>query len=101
MRQIETNKWFVLAKNVGVIQKLDDNAVIKYDRVRKVLIDCEGYMSCSCGYVQRMLMPCRHICAVIGNPAYYIPSMFHVRWYKKFFIITVLLTKKECARELV
>ena len=85
VRQIDTYKWFVLAKNVGIMQKLDHNAAIKYDRVRKVLIDSEGYMSCSCGYVQRMLMPCRHICAVIGNPAYYIPSMFHVRWYKKFY----------------
>ena len=78
VRRIATDTWFVLSKNVGIIQKLDNNEVKKFDRVCKVLIDSEGYMSCSCGYVQRMLMPCRHICAVISNPAYYTPSMFHV-----------------------
>ena len=59
--------------------------VIKqYDRVRIVSIDCEGFMSCSCGYVQMYLMPCRHICAVIDDKQLYAPSMFHIRWHKLY-----------------
>ena len=99
VRRIDTNKWFVLANNVGKRRKLHDDEVKKYDRVRKVFIDSEGYMSCSCGYVQRMLMPCRHLCAVIGNPSYYIPSMFHVRWYKKcFYYYRPTYKEKMCER---
>ena len=55
-----------------------------YDRVRIVSIDCEGFMSCSCGKVQMYMMPCRHICAIIDKKEYYIPSMFHIRWHKMF-----------------
>ena len=41
-------------------------------------------MSCSCGYVQRFLLPCRHICAVLDYIEYYEPSLFHIRWHKDF-----------------
>ena len=41
-------------------------------------------MTCSCGYVQRMLMPCRHICSVIDKVENYVPSLFHIRWHKLF-----------------
>ena len=55
-----------------------------YDRVRIVNIDCEGFMSCSCGKVQMYMMPCRHICAIIDKKEFYVPSMFHIRWHKMF-----------------
>ena len=58
---------------------------IIFQRVRKVSIDAEGYMSCSCGYVQRMLMPCQHICKIIDDPSAYVPAMFHIRWHKLFY----------------
>ena len=67
---------------LGVPEKTSSELV--FQRVRKVTIDTDGYMTCTCGYVQRMLMPCSHICAVIGKTEYYEPSMFHVRWYKMF-----------------
>ena len=61
-----------------------DSSKLLYDRVRIVSIDCEGFMSCSCGYVQMYLMPCRHICAVIDDKQLYVPSMFHIIWYKLY-----------------
>ena len=61
-----------------------ESSSIKFDRVRIVLIDLEGFMTCSCGYVQRMLMPCRHICSVIDKVENYVPSLFHIRWHKLF-----------------
>ena len=67
---------------LGVPEKTSSELV--FQRVRKVTIDTDGYMTCTCGYVQRMLMPCTHICAVIGKTEYYEPSMFHVWWYKMF-----------------
>ena len=84
VRRIARHTWYVLYKNIGKVEKMDESKDIKYDRVRTVIIDNQGYMSCSCGYVQRMLMPCWHICAIIDKREYYIPSMFHVRWYKTF-----------------
>ena len=41
-------------------------------------------MSCSSGYVQRCLIPCRHVCAVIGKKEYYEPRMFHIRWHNLY-----------------
>ena len=71
-------------KGVGYLEHRDTSLPQLYDRVRIVDIDMEGYMSFSCGYVQRMLMPCRHICAVINKKEYYVPSLFHVRWHKLY-----------------
>ena len=72
--------WYVLRKDFSP----QVSSSIKFDRVRTVYIDVEGYMSCSCGYVQRMLMPCRHICSVLDKVENYVPSLFHIRWYKLF-----------------
>ena len=71
-------------KGVGYLKDRDSTLPQLYDRVRIVDVDMEGYMSCSCGYVQRMLMPCRHICAVIKKQEYYVPSLFHIRWHKLY-----------------
>ena len=82
--RVGPNRWYVMFKGVGYLKDRDSTLPQLYDRVRIVDVDMEGYMSCSCGYVQRMLMPCRHICAVIKKPEYYVPSLFHVRWHKLF-----------------
>ena len=72
--------WYVLNKEAGTIRPNDDiQNNIKFDRVRIVLLDVNQFMSCSCGYVQRYFMPCRHICAVLKDIKYYDPAFFHIR----------------------
>ena len=84
VRRVGSFNWMVMFKEIG--KKIDrtPDMPIKFDRVREVKVDTEGYMSCSCGYVQRMLMPCRHICAVLENIDNYVPSLFHIRWHKLY-----------------
>ena len=88
VRRHDETSWYVLKKESGPGLKhnpaIDNSSSIRFDRVRRVYIDPEGYMSCTCGYVQRHLMPCVHMCAVIGKKEYYVPSMFHLRWFKCF-----------------
>ena len=78
------NQWFVLSKDVGNVVSQKSYEPTKYDRVRMVNISTDGYMSCSCGYIQRMLMPCRHVCAIINDTKFYTASLFHIRWYKLY-----------------
>ena len=80
----QSNKiWYVMKKD---IKKDDDKKIniLKFVRVRIVSIDNDNFLSCSCGYVQRMLMPCSHVCCVLEKKQFYIPSLFHIRWYKDF-----------------
>ena len=78
------DQWFILSKNAGTGASHKAYEPMKYDRVRMVNISTDGYMSCSCGYIQRMLMPCRHVCAIINEAELYTPSLFHIRWYKLY-----------------
>ena len=84
VRQISQYKWMVIYKKHVSGQNKKLSSELMFQRVRTVTIDTDGYMTCTCGYVQRMLMPCTHICAIIGDIEYYEPSMFHIRWYKMF-----------------
>ena len=85
IRRIDQNSWYVLKHCAGK-SKFDsrESGALLYDRVRHVGIDSDGFMSCSCGKVQMYLMPCQHICAIIAEKKYYVPSMFHIRWHKMF-----------------
>jgi len=79
------SSWLVLNKLAGTTPPIDDmSKLIKFDRVRVVQIDANQFMSCSCGYCQRFLLPCRHVCAVLKDLKYYEPSLFHIRWHKSF-----------------
>ena len=74
--------WFVLNKAAGTMPLNTDNtSKIKFDRVRTVLIDANQFMTCSCGNIQRFLLPCCHVCAVLKDLKYYEPSLFHIRWH--------------------
>jgi hypothetical protein len=88
VRRQDDKSWYVMRKSTTInsdcVTSENSNKSIRFDRVRRVYIDPEGYMTCTCGYVQRHLMPCVHICAVVDKREYYVPSMFHVRWYKCF-----------------
>ena len=77
--------WYVLNKEAGtILPTLYIVNNVKFDRVRIVSLDNHQFMSCSCGYVQRYFMPCRHICAVLNDIKYYDPAFFHIRWHKSF-----------------
>ena len=85
IRRNDEYSWWVLKDCAGTLP-LDstESGTLLYDRVRHVGIDCNGFMSCSCGKVQMYLMPCQHICAIISQKKYYVPSMFHIRWHKLY-----------------
>ena len=74
----------IYKKSISGFPEKKKSSELVFQRVQTVTIDKDGYMTCTCGYVQRMLMPCTHICAVIDKPEYYVPSMFHIWWYKMF-----------------
>ena len=81
----DANSWWVMKKTAGTSAMVSyESSEILYDRVRIVNIDCDGFMSCSCGKVQMYMMPCRHICAIIDKKEFYVPSMFHIRWHKMY-----------------
>ena len=84
-RRIDVNTWLVMSKKSMLRNEQNMQHGIVFQRVRKVIIDVEGFMSCSCGYVQRMMMPCCHICSIIDNSLLYVPSMFHIRWHKSYY----------------
>ena len=85
VRRHSSNVWFVLKKEAGLNPPtLDQSQKLYYDRVRRVTLDPELNMSCSCGYIQRYLMPCPHMCAVVDHPEYMVPSMYHIKWHKIF-----------------
>ena len=84
-RRLEHNTWLVCSKESLSDNKDKARHGVVFQRIRTVTIDSKGYMSCNCGYVQRMMMPCRHICTVIDDTDSYIPSLFHIRWHKLFY----------------
>ena len=83
-RKISHNTWYVMHESYLSMDPTIKHKGLCYKRVRKVTIDAEGYMSCSCGYVQRMMMPCSHICCLFQSIEEYHPTMFHIRWHKLF-----------------
>jgi hypothetical protein len=89
---IRCNKkeWFVVHRdslNESIENKWsskDVNTYIRFTRVRKVTIDNEGFMNCSCKFHSRWLLPCTHICCVLDNIDYLTPDLIHIRWWKHF-----------------
>ena len=83
-------EWLVIHKkslnncteNTWNSDKVDTH--IKFTRVRKVYIDKEGFMNCSCHFPSRWLLPCCHICNVIDEVTYLTPDLIHIRWWKHF-----------------
>ena len=63
-----------------------NNKTTKFTRVRLVSVE-DGYMTCSCCYEKRMLMPCVHICTVIEDASLYVADLFHLRWWKHFYFL--------------
>lgn len=71
--------WFVLSKTYK--DKPESN-IPRFIRVRKVTILNGNCMSCSCGRVQAMLLPCDHTDAVFYDMGLEIePINIHYRWW--------------------
>jgi hypothetical protein len=58
--------------------------VCQYYHIRKVQIDQDGFMNCSCPYCYQYLAPCRHIMAVLDHTDAVVPELFHLRWWQVF-----------------
>lgn len=74
------NKWYAMYKYEEESPH-DNKATPKFRRVRVIERDL-NCLNCSCGYVQNMLLPCSHICAVIhfmGSECTL--ENIHYRWY--------------------
>ena len=78
VRRFGPNTWYVLLKLDRSELWSNMTSPLKFEQVCVVNIDHEKIMSCSCGYLQQMLMPCRHIAAVLSAKEVYLPSMFHI-----------------------
>ena len=95
-KKITTNTWLVCYKdfsphlscsNKERNEGLENNPykpITKFQRVREVSITNDNFMTCSCGYIQRWLMPCMHICSIISDKKYLTADLFHIRWWKYF-----------------
>lgn len=81
--QVDTNKWLVThLTNISSHKK--ERSIPRFMRVRKVLLDKDGFMNCSCGRTNEYLLPCVHICKVVDKEEYFGPEQFHVRWHKDY-----------------
>lgn len=81
--RLANDKWYVMHKDVGKHRVFNSTEPLEFDRLRIVTIT-NGYMSCTCGYEKRFLMPCRHMCAIINDRDKYTPDLFHIRWYTTY-----------------
>jgi len=55
------------------------NAVTRYHRLRRVTIDVDGFMSCTCPYSYNYLAPCCHdMMAVLHKSESIVPELFHI-----------------------
>lgn len=91
-RRISSLEWLVCSSHIfdehdSKQNKSNNFKHTSFQRVRSVTIDSDNYMSCSCGYHMRWLMPCVHMCRVLDDMMYYTPDLFHIRWWKHYHFI--------------
>ena len=56
----------------------------RYEHLRTVTVDADGYMSCTCGHVNQYMAPCIHIMAILDDQRYITADLFHLRWWKVY-----------------
>ena len=71
--QVGLTEWMVIHSSFG---KEIDSSVPIFDRVKKVTLDDDNFMTCSCGKTQEYLLPCVHICRVVDKNEFFNPCMF-------------------------
>ena len=67
VRRYVTYIWYVLKKSVGELCKPNSINQLIFDQVHLISISHSGYTLCSCGGVQRYLIPCRYVCVVLAK----------------------------------
>jgi hypothetical protein len=68
-----------------------------FKRVRKIVLDKDGFLNCSCGKTGEYLLPCKHICSVVTKDEYFSIDRFHIRWHKQFALLHGQICGKECS----
>ena len=83
MYQSNNREWLVLHES-NVSATKTSHSIPKFARVRKVTLDHDCFMNCSCGRTNEYLIPCEHICRVVGKQEFFGLQQFHIRWNKDF-----------------
>ena len=87
-KRIDDNTWLVCYSKFLTFDKEYDDSYLskptKFVRLREVSLSQDNFMSCTCNYPKRWLMPCVHICTVIDSCELYTADLFHLRWWKHF-----------------
>ena len=90
VKQTDDKTWLVIysqhlihAKDSTSIETQPEDKPT-FVRVREVSITPDNFMTCSCKYTQRWLMPCTHMCCIINDRELYTPDLFHIRWWKHY-----------------
>ena len=68
-----------------------------FKRVRTIILDNAGFMKCSCGKTGEYLLPCKHICSLVGEENNFSIDMFHVRWHKQLNLLYGRVSGEECS----
>ena len=88
-KYVGNKTWLVCSSQIfeasyqSLFDKNNDSHT-QFFRLRKVTVDGNNFMNCSCMYHVRWMMPCVHMCTVIEDLKYYEISMFHLRWWKHY-----------------
>ena len=84
-RKISSCEFWVMRKAIHDNEggSSNDSPVTKFDNVHVVSIDGQ-FISCSCGYVNQYMSPCRHVMAVLKKEENLIYTSFHYRWWKQY-----------------
>ena len=88
-RYIGNKSWLVISSHIFEENYTNEQVNIVHKpmsflRCRTVNIDENNYMTCSCMYEKRWLMPCVHMCCVLEKQEYFTPDLFHLRWWKHY-----------------
>ena len=57
---------------------------LQFTRLRTVTLNSQDFMTCSCEFQSRWLLPCSHISNVLEKSEYFLPELMHIRWWKHF-----------------
>ena len=84
-RKISSCEFWVTRKSIHDHHD-EENQIIpvtQFDKVHVVSINGQ-FISCSCGYVNQYLSPCRHVMAVLREEQNLTYTLYHYRWWKQY-----------------
>ena len=76
VRRYSKSIWYVIYKECEIdrSKEIGFNNSLKLDRVRIINLSNSTHMNCTYGYIQRLMMPSQHICALFDDIKYLVPS---------------------------